>query len=634
VIGVDRVVSLGDTVGYHANPRECLDWLRAEQIPGVIGNHDLVAAMLAEPDRFSERARRCILWTRRQLRPEHVRYFESLPREMTLGEEAVLCHATLWSVHDRVNTPQRVHRMFTTLHEERSPRRVCFFGHTHRPTVHRFDRGRVETLDELAVELNPACSYLVNPGSVGESRDSDHRASFVVYDDETRCVEFVRVPFDHRAARRKARDAHLPLAGRRRKFRLAPAARKRTIDRPPAVVLGLGANGLGVARALARMQVRVIGVFNDAGEVGRYSRHVRAVEFPDDQSEAEAYLERLLGLGEQFGDRPALIPSGDALVHLVSRHRAAVAERFRFHLPAHEVLHRLMDKSAALEAAQRYGIAVPRSFTVPAAVTRADFVGAVPLPCVAKPRLPWRRLDGLGKVTVLTTREEVGRLFDRYQRQVEDLVFQEMIEGSDADHAFCLCYVDSTGRVSGLSTGRSIHRYPPGLGVTASCVTERITELEQAGQRFLLGEGYRGLAELEFKRDRRDGVYKLFDVNTRPWAYNALAPACGVNLVHLAYLDAIGQRWTGAPIVGRPWRAWFNGEYELGYALRRLQHRRLDAIPWRAFSIRTTRAFFAWDDPRPAWSRIVWRLRKEWNRRARRAAVAGAPGSPGTAAGS
>src|SRR6185503_9156786 len=83
-IKVDRVVCLGDTVGFNANPRECLEWLMNEGIQGVVGNHDLVAAGSLEPEGFSERARTTVLWTRGQLRPDHLRYLNGLPHRLVV----------------------------------------------------------------------------------------------------------------------------------------------------------------------------------------------------------------------------------------------------------------------------------------------------------------------------------------------------------------------------------------------------------------------------------------------------------------------------------------------------------------------------------------------------------------------
>jgi predicted ATP-grasp superfamily ATP-dependent carboligase len=154
----------------------------------------------------------------------------------------------------------------------------------------------------------------------------------------------------------------------------------------------------------------------------------------------------------------------------------------------------------------------------------------------------------------------------------------------------------------------TIHRYPPNLGRTASCITRDLPELAEAGERFLAGERYVGLAELELKRDARDGSYRLFEVNTRSWNYNSLAPASGVDLVHLAYLDATGQPLPEARARPCPGRIWVNSELEMGFLWKSLREGRLHLPPWGLLSPRTAHARLCWSDPQPAVREVIYRL--------------------------
>jgi predicted ATP-grasp superfamily ATP-dependent carboligase len=375
------------------------------------------------------------------------------------------------------------------------------------------------------------------------------------------------------------------------------------------VVLGLGVNGLGVVRALAQENVPVVGVYEQAGEIGRYSRHCRAVSFPDVERDPEGFFRELCALGKQLGDRPVLFPTSDRQLELVSREREPLGKLFRFRLAAHEVLDLLMDKALVLEAARRYGIGGPRTFIFRRPEDLSAAMETLPVPSVAKPRFPWRPNPGrVPKVTLLHSREEIQAFIQRYGESADNLVFQEVIEGGDADHAFCTMYMSSRQRVVGVVTGETIHRYPPNLGRTASCVTRDIPELAEAGERFLAGERYLGLAELEFKRDRRDGMYKLFEVNTRTWAYNGLSPACGVNLVHLAYLEAIAEPLPEEPLRGRSGWTWVNSELEAGFLWKTLKQGRFAGLPWRSFRPKTAHSKFAWDDPQPALRGLFYRV--------------------------
>ena len=605
----DRLVFLGDIVGFNANPRECVTWLMTNGADVVAGNHDLVGAGLMEPEGFSPRARTSALWTRTQLLPDDVRYLASLPRQLVVEKEFVACHANLWDAMERINTPERIARMFAALNEEYAPLRICFFAHTHHPSAHSLKGGTVEDLGERKISLDPAASYLINPGSVAESRDRDRRASFIVFDSTAREVEFFRVPYDERTSRRKAVAEGLPPRTRGTRLRRLFGRQKRLPRGPHAVVLGLGVNGLGVVRTLAKKGIPVFAAYEHPREIGRYSRHCEAVSFPEAQTDPEGFLRELSALGARLGDRPVLFPTTDVQIALVSRERETLSKLFRIQLPDCDVLDLLMDKAMVVNAARRYGIAIPQTYTFGAANELRDAPDYLPLPCVVKPRYPWRpNQSGIPKVTVLHSRDEIRRFFERHPDSAADLVFQEVIKGSDADHAFCLTYVNAAHSVAGMVTGESIHRYPPNLGVTASCVTRDLPDLAAAGERFLCGERYVGLAELEFKRDVADGIYRLYEVNTRSWNYNILAAACGADLVHLAYLDATGQPLPAERLRSQPGWAWVNTDFEVGFLWKNLRQGGPVTLPWRILSPRTAHSKFAWDDPEPALRGLSYRL--------------------------
>jgi predicted phosphodiesterase len=217
---VERVISLGDAVGYHANPNECLDLLARAGALTIAGNHDRAAAASIEPTEFGDVARKAVLWTRGVLTLEHRDRLRSLDVFSWLDERVCLVHAAL---HPRPNdryhltTPARIAASFAMLRSGEDPARICFFGHTHLRRVHRYAEKRIHE-----VPIEPRASritlddghFLVNPGSVGQSRDGDPRASFAIFDDTELTLEFFRVSYDRERCLRKA-ESH-GLLGRER----------------------------------------------------------------------------------------------------------------------------------------------------------------------------------------------------------------------------------------------------------------------------------------------------------------------------------------------------------------------------------------------------------------------------------
>lgn len=216
---IDRVVVLGDFVGYYASPNQCLELLRRRRVEAVAGNHDLVAVGKAEADRFSQRAKQAIEWTKGRLEVSHVEYLRGLPEQAIVDGRFVICHGSLRSPHQYVRTPAEALQVLRDLRERDAALRLCFFGHTHRPVVYSWsgeEAPAVEATREGGLELRGGRWYAINPGSVGQSRDGDPRASFLTYDAEAGAIRFHRVEYDYRACRRKTLAAGLPADGGRR----------------------------------------------------------------------------------------------------------------------------------------------------------------------------------------------------------------------------------------------------------------------------------------------------------------------------------------------------------------------------------------------------------------------------------
>lgn len=202
----DRVLCLGDVVGYGASPNECLDLVRRHCKTVLLGNHDAAASGGPEAARFNIYARTAAEWTARTLTRENREYLQKLPLTATFG--AHFC------VHASPATPRDWEYLLDRFDAEPQfayfTEPVCFIGHTHQPAVFMADPGGTRSLPPKTFCLDPARRYIVNVGSVGQPRDRDPRACFVVLREGSGEVEYVRVPYDVEGAQAKIRAAHLP----------------------------------------------------------------------------------------------------------------------------------------------------------------------------------------------------------------------------------------------------------------------------------------------------------------------------------------------------------------------------------------------------------------------------------------
>lgn len=204
-----RIVCLGDIVGYGASPNECCELVREAKVIAVRGNHDLVAVQEGGERWFTPEARECILWTREVLDERNHSMFQHLP-DVRQVERVTLCHGSLVDPDEYVYSWRQALSSFSRL-----PTHVGFLGHTHCASwfYHESDppRGDGEMKsDGGTLKVNLDGHYLVNPGGVGQPRDSNPRAAYALYDDQVEEIEFRRVEYDVEAAAMAIVDAGLP----------------------------------------------------------------------------------------------------------------------------------------------------------------------------------------------------------------------------------------------------------------------------------------------------------------------------------------------------------------------------------------------------------------------------------------
>lgn len=207
----DEIVCLGDIVGYNANPNECIDIIRRTGIRCVMGNHDARASGLEEPDNFNPLAKEALFWTREQLTEGNKAFLRALPRELSIGGFFVF-HGSIHDTDRYIIDEKDALDNLELLSNLQGEPKIGFFGHTHVKVAINLQRGRIwqEHGDELKL---PAWKrYLINPGSVGQPRDRDPAASFLVYNSMDERATFYRVDYDIAAAQEKIIRAGLPYA--------------------------------------------------------------------------------------------------------------------------------------------------------------------------------------------------------------------------------------------------------------------------------------------------------------------------------------------------------------------------------------------------------------------------------------
>lgn len=199
---------LGDSVGYGADPRACLDLLLQSCDVLLAGNHDLAATGRLALDRFSGLARHAVRYARDLLTESQRAKLAALGDEEWWGD-LLLVHA---SPADPSEFPYVRDAEAARAQFDGREFRAAFYGHTHLPLVFQDDGDRVGLTARPRIELSNDARYLCNVGSVGQPRDQDPRACWVLYDTDARTVAFRRVAYDVDASSARIKEAGLPEA--------------------------------------------------------------------------------------------------------------------------------------------------------------------------------------------------------------------------------------------------------------------------------------------------------------------------------------------------------------------------------------------------------------------------------------
>ena len=369
-----------------------------------------------------------------------------------------------------------------------------------------------------------------------------------------------------------------------------------------AFVLGMNDTGLTAARCLGREGIPVRGFDVSAGRSAFRSRYCKAEVCPDPLEQPGDLVRFLRQRAGDAAARAVLLPTSDAFFLFLSRHRAQLEDRFLMSLPSEEVAEAVVNKRGLYELAAANGIAFPQSYfpgTYEEALAVKD---ALRYPAFIKPHWghQWRaHFGGMHKGFKVRSPDEFLARFREVEASGHSALVQSYVTSPDDNLFSVSLYISRSGEALAAFARRQVRQYPPNSGTVTLAISERNPELVASATRFCQSIGYRGIAGLEYKRDREDGQYKLLDFNPRLMLSDGLTAYCGINLPLLQYLDLTGQE--PAPRgEGKEAVKWLDTIADFHAFQQYHQRGELGFKAWLQ-SLRGTRAFalFAWDDPLP-----------------------------------
>jgi D-aspartate ligase len=312
-----------------------------------------------------------------------------------------------------------------------------------------------------------------------------------------------------------------------------------------AIVIGGEHPGLGIARSLGRRGIPVC-VIDDQYSVSQFSKYVARVVRVKDLRSEESTVDSVLEIGQRYGLKGwVLYPTRDETVAAFSRYRDRLAEFFRVTTPAWNSVQWAWDKKNTYDRAADLGIPVPQTFNARNEEELAAFYSRLPL--AIKPAVKENFFYATGaKAWRAETPDQLRDLFRQAIRQIppEEVMIQEIIPG-DGQQQYSYCAFFRDGEAHSSLVARRIRQHPREFGRAATYVetfdSSEVPELEELSLRFLRAIDYYGLVEVEFKKDPRDGRFKLLDVNARTWGFHSIGEPAGVDFPYLLFADQMGQ---------------------------------------------------------------------------------------------
>lgn len=391
-----------------------------------------------------------------------------------------------------------------------------------------------------------------------------------------------------------------------------PRRARARLASPPAIVLDGGANALSIARSLGRRGVTVYAINEPRAYVcsSRYARRIAAAG-----CDAESWAQWLTGPDSASLQGSVLLAASDAAITLIAEHREVLAEKFLLDISNPAAQSAMLNKLSTYRAAVAAGVPTPKFWIATTLDDLAAIRDQLVFPLIVKPQLSHVFEARFGRKFVVV--HDHAELTDAFRAacdaEIETLLV-EQIEGPDSLLCSYYTYLDESGEPLFHFTKRIIRRWPVGMGAACYHIVDDVPRVRELGLRLFQHVGLRGVTNVEFKLDRRDGELKLIECNARYTAANGLLDDCGLDLAWFVYERLIGrnplpprQSHTGV-------RLWF--PLDDFRAFRELRGRgELNFFGWlRSLCHRQTFPYFRASDPWPSLVAESRRLKRAFRR--------------------
>lgn len=371
-----------------------------------------------------------------------------------------------------------------------------------------------------------------------------------------------------------------------------------------AVVLGNNYYiGLSIIRSLGKEGIPVAVV--DYQEEGAYARHSKYVTEkligPHYSKEPEKLKDFLIGYAKNQEHKPVLYPTADPYVLFIDKYLDELKEYYLINQTEQGFWSDLIDKDKLYVLAQQHNILVPKTIQVKDQTIIQEVEQELGYPCIIKPSDSSTFVSTFRKkLFKVSNREELEEGLRKTKEADIEVVVQQLVQGFD-DHMYTFdAYLDQNSNVTHWLTAQKERQYPINFGASVYIKQKYVPALHEIGAPFLEAIGYKGFAEIEFKKDEKTGEYYLIEINVRTTNFNQMLTELGFNMPLLAYKELTGQE-IGQDSLKETTNLAFHYMYEDLHASR--AYVKSGQLKWKTilktYTEKRIGSIWSFDDPKP-----------------------------------
>jgi D-aspartate ligase len=372
--------------------------------------------------------------------------------------------------------------------------------------------------------------------------------------------------------------------------------------------------GLSAIRSLGIHGIHTVAVdYSEEDRYGAASKYcTEKIIVPHYKEDTEGFIQALIDFAKKQEQKPVLIPCHDTYLEVIDEHLPQIKEYYLIPQTEQGLASRVMNKDTLHALAVEHGVRVPETVRIHEPNFKERIEAEINFPCLVKPfDSPSFVATFRKKIFKVHNMVELDEALKKAKEANLEVFVQRIIPGFD-DHMYTFdAYLNQDAKVTHWTTCQKLRQYPINFGASVYTIQKYTPELFDIGSKFLEGIGYRGFAEIEFKKDEETGDFYLIEINARITNFNHLLYKVGLNFPYITYREMIGEPLEPKALTDTTNRAFWYG-YEDFLAVKDYiksgQLKTSDVM--KSFFRPKAYAIWSWKDPKPAFVYMKTRVGK------------------------